>query len=191
MTAVEWLLEKISYQDKDNFIYVSPTISKKDIEQAKEMEKEQIIDACNQTEFEDVDGMGIHDTITKGEEYYNETFKTKKMKSKTLQERADKAELDAKKLIRKQIQDIEKETLEEVKDLAYYRANAEEDYMKVPISVLRYISELEEKSYSEEEVKELAFNFYYDMSRKMSVPENLISENFTNLEEWFEQFKKK
>ena len=191
MTAVEWLLEKISYQDKDNFIYVSPTISKKDIEQAKEMEKEQIIDACNQTEFEDVDGMGIHDTITKGEQYYNETFKTKKMKSKTLQERADKAELDAKKLIRKQIQDIEKETLEEVKDLAYYRANAEEDYMKVPISVLRYISELEEKSYSEEEVKELAFNFYYDMSRKMSVPENLISENFTNLEEWFEQFKKK
>jgi hypothetical protein len=48
----------------------------------------------------------------------------------------------------------------------------------------------QEKSYSEKEVKELAFNFYYDMSRKMSVPENLISENFTNLEEWFEQFKK-
>jgi hypothetical protein len=184
MTAVEWLLKELDINPK-------ATILKDLIEQAKEMEKEQIIDACNQTEFEDVDGMGIHDTITKGEEYYNETFKTKKMKSKTLQERADKAELDAKKLIRKQIQDIEKETLEEVKDLAYYRANAEEDYMKVPISVLRYISELEEKSYSEEEVKELAFNFYYDMSRKMSVPENLISENFTNLEEWFEQFKKK
>jgi len=40
-TAVEWLLEKISYQDKDNFIYVSPIINKKDIEQAKEMEKKQ------------------------------------------------------------------------------------------------------------------------------------------------------
>lgn len=77
MTAVEWLLEKISYQDKDNFIYVSPTISKKDIEQAKEMEKQHIIDACNQTEFEDIDGMGIHETITKGEQYYNETFKKK------------------------------------------------------------------------------------------------------------------
>ena len=30
------------------------------------------------------------------------------------------------------------------KDLEYYRKNAEEDYMPVPISVLRYISELEE-----------------------------------------------
>jgi hypothetical protein len=49
----------------------------------------------------------------------------------------------------------------------------------------------QEISYSENEVKKLAFNFYYDMSRKMSVHENLISENFTNLEEWFEQFKKK
>lgn len=46
------------------------------IKQAKEMEKEQIIDACNQTEFEDIDGMGIHETITKGEEYYNEIFKS-------------------------------------------------------------------------------------------------------------------
>jgi hypothetical protein len=35
------------------------------------MEKQQIIDACNQTEFEDIDGMGIHETITKGEQYYN------------------------------------------------------------------------------------------------------------------------
>jgi hypothetical protein len=46
-------------------------------EQAKEIEKQQIIDACNQTEFEDIDGMGIHETITKGEQYYNETFKNK------------------------------------------------------------------------------------------------------------------
>jgi hypothetical protein len=38
---------------------------------------------------------------------------------------------------------MKQETLEEVKDLAYYKANAEEDYLKVPISVLRYISELE------------------------------------------------
>jgi hypothetical protein len=37
------------------------------------------------------------------------------------------------------------ETLEEVKDLSYWKANAEEDYMKVPISVLRYISELEKQ----------------------------------------------
>lgn len=51
-----------------------------------------------------------------------------------------------------------KETLKEVKDLVYYRANAEEDYLAVPISVLRYISLLEqeiEKRYSEEEVLQL------------------------------------
>jgi hypothetical protein len=29
------------------------------------------------------------------------------------------------------------------KDLNYWKANAEEDYMQVPISVLRYIAELE------------------------------------------------
>ena len=47
------------------------------------------------------------------------------------------------------------------------------------------------RMYSEEEVKMLAFNFYYDMSHKMGVAENLISENRLNAEEWFEQFKKK
>jgi hypothetical protein len=31
----------------------------------------------------------------------------------------------------------------ENKDLEYYRKNAEEDYLTTPISVLRYISELE------------------------------------------------
>lgn len=45
--------------------------------------------------------------------------------------------------------------------------------------------------YSEEEVKRLAFDFYYDMSHQMGVAENLISENRINVDEWFEQFKKK
>jgi hypothetical protein len=44
------------------------------INKAKQMEKQQIEDACNQTEFEDIDGMGIHETITKGEQYYKETY---------------------------------------------------------------------------------------------------------------------
>ena len=35
------------------------------------------------------------------------------------------------------------EEVNPVKDLDYWRENAEEDYEKVPISVLRYISELE------------------------------------------------
>jgi hypothetical protein len=30
-----------------------------------------------------------------------------------------------------------------IKDLDYYKSNAEEEYIKTPISVLRYISELE------------------------------------------------
>lgn len=32
-----------------------------------------------------------------------------------------------------------------------------------------------------------AFDFYADLSRKMNVPENLISENFTHAENFFEQ----
>ena len=39
---------------------------------------------------------------------------------------------------------MKQETIEEAAErLANYRQNAEEDYTKVPISVLRYISELE------------------------------------------------
>jgi len=45
--------------------------------------------------------------------------------------------------------------------------------------------------YSEEELKELAFNFYYDMSRQMGVSEHQISENRINVDVWFEQHKKK
>ena len=49
---------------------------------------------------------------------------------------------------------VEQKILEEAKDLAYWRANAEEDYLQVPISVLRYISQLEQqkRSYSEEDM---------------------------------------
>jgi hypothetical protein len=39
-----------------------------------QMEKEQIEMACNQQEFEDIDGLGICETISKGEQYYNETY---------------------------------------------------------------------------------------------------------------------
>ena len=37
------------------------------------------------------------------------------------------------------------ETEEVVKDLEYWRLNAEEDYITTPISVLRYIGELEKE----------------------------------------------
>ena len=46
-------------------------------EELLEMEKQQIIDACNQEECLGSSGYGIHEDITKGEEYYNVTFKNK------------------------------------------------------------------------------------------------------------------
>ena len=80
---------------------------------------------------------------------------------------------------------MKQETLEEAKDLNYWKNNAEEDYLKVPISVLRYITELEkqqERSYSEEEVLDITKQAY-SMGRS-----NYTIKAFN---EWFEQFKKK
>jgi hypothetical protein len=68
-TATEWLFDKLWDEPRDKFNWFVL------LKQAEEMEKEQIINACNQTDFEDINGMGIHETITKGEQYYNETFK--------------------------------------------------------------------------------------------------------------------
>lgn len=92
------------------------------------------------------------------------------------------------------------EIIKEVKDLAYYKTNAEEDYLTVPISVLRYISELEQevkKSYSEENmVKFVSFvgknyikakGFYYmkgdfEKSMKVSIYQILKQFNKNNHE---------
>jgi hypothetical protein len=43
----------------------------------------------------------------------------------------------------------------------------------------------QERSYSEGEVIRLAFKFYLDMSNQMNVPDNLITKNYTNVDEWF------
>jgi hypothetical protein len=56
-TAVEWLVDEF----KSLGIY-SSTLKEK-CEQAKAMEKEQIIDACNYGDLEEL-----------GEQYYNETY---------------------------------------------------------------------------------------------------------------------
>jgi hypothetical protein len=82
-------------------------------------------------------------------------------------------------------EESKQETLEEVKDLTYYRANAEEDYMKAPISVLRYISELEKRSYSEEEVLDILRNFYTTFDPIKNPPQT------NTIPLWFENFKKK
>lgn len=67
-SSVEWLVNVVQSCIAPDYI------PKEIVEQAKEMEKQQIIDACNQEEFEDIDGYGIHETISKGEQYYKETF---------------------------------------------------------------------------------------------------------------------
>ena len=59
-SAVEFLLEK--FKSQNTLLFAD------DWEQAKEMEKQQIIDACNQIEV-----IGLDHELP-GEQYYNETF---------------------------------------------------------------------------------------------------------------------
>ena len=68
-TAVEWLFEKLWNTDKDKFTWYAI------LKQAKEMEKEQIVDAH-------IEGQRVFDdynhtqwTTDQAEQYYNETFK--------------------------------------------------------------------------------------------------------------------
>jgi len=75
---------------------------------------------------------------------------------------------------------------EEPKDLAYWKENAEEDYMKVPISVLRYITELEERMYSEEDMIQFSAIAYLAM---IDPTNNKSFEEL--LQTWLKQFKKK
>jgi HEPN domain-containing protein len=65
-TAIEWLLEKIN----DEYLY---QYYGKEIEQAKEMEKQQIIDAWTDAKYCNTIGNEIN--YEDGEQYYNETFK--------------------------------------------------------------------------------------------------------------------
>ena len=70
MKAVEWLIEKLG----QNFVYVADTI----IEQAKEMEKEQIMNAWDNGYANGYD-LGKYDDQPNpddAEQYYNETFKS-------------------------------------------------------------------------------------------------------------------
>jgi hypothetical protein len=69
-TAVEWLIET-HFGSIEN---CTPDFRNK-IKQANKMFEQQIIEACNQEEFFGSYGYGICDDLTKGEQYYNETFK--------------------------------------------------------------------------------------------------------------------
>lgn len=71
-SSVEWLEKEIN---KRGPMENNPPQWLKDLyKQAKAMHKKEIIDACNQKEFQDIDGYGIHGTISKGEEYYDQIY---------------------------------------------------------------------------------------------------------------------
>jgi hypothetical protein len=77
-TAVEWLVEQIEsgkieivYSDKIHSIKCIPEI----IQQAKELEKQQIKDACQQGFYDGLDMAKTKKSKFKSsEQYYNETF---------------------------------------------------------------------------------------------------------------------
>jgi hypothetical protein len=80
-TAVEWLFEqlcsdKLSWNKDSNGKLFFDKITSDILQQAKEMEKQQIIDSHgNQTKKSG--GITNHTYILTGEQYYNETFKNK------------------------------------------------------------------------------------------------------------------
>ena len=61
--AVEWLIDKIYFQQV--------TVNRELLDQAKKIEKQQLIDACNQIEV-----IGLDHELP-GEQYYKETFNKK------------------------------------------------------------------------------------------------------------------
>ena len=51
-----------------------------------------------------------------------------------------------------------------------------------------YVPQIKGNSlYTKQQMLDFTWNFYYDLSRKNNVPESLISENFTLVEEYFEE----
>jgi hypothetical protein len=90
---------------------------------------------------------------------------------------------------------IRKKEPKQVKDLSYWEANAQEDYLHTPISVLRYITELEERMYSDEDLRTAYFsgikttgegwNGEYANGNNPSIEEEFQEE----FQEWLKQFK--
>jgi len=73
-TAVEWLVEKLSYRQSDGTIISHHSIITKLVEQALEMEKEQIMDASYYGHLKGWVDDSVENSY--GEQYYNETFKS-------------------------------------------------------------------------------------------------------------------
>ena len=64
LTAVEWLIEQVHTDG----LYSFKTLFEKEIEQAKQMEKEQIINAHGLKYYD------LNEQTINGEQYYNETY---------------------------------------------------------------------------------------------------------------------
>jgi hypothetical protein len=90
-----------------------------------------------------------------------------------------------------------------MKDLNYFKKNAEEDYMKVPISVLRYITELETLLLPQADVSKNCIQFAiwvqdnYSQNKKQGsinpLPKGKMRKDFTDeiytVNEIWEHFK--
>jgi len=76
-TAIEWFTRMLYSPVCVGFISGRRVIPHDIIKQALEKEKEQIIDAANQKIFGDITFTGSDEVITKGENYYNQTYKNK------------------------------------------------------------------------------------------------------------------
>ena len=61
-----------------------------------------------------------------------------------------------------------------MKDLNYYKNNCEEDYIKTPISVLRYITELEKKN----EAEQLILSGVSQQREQLIAVINFINKNY-------------
>jgi len=70
MTAVEWLIENILKHDKSFIEFYNA-----EIQQAKEMEKQQIIDAVEWGNRKGYDEHRLTCILDEDEDYYNETYK--------------------------------------------------------------------------------------------------------------------
>jgi len=73
-TAVEWLVEKLSYSTSDGTIISHHFIINKLVEQAKEMEKQQIVEAHGNKLKKSKDE-GNYEYWFSGEDYFNKTYK--------------------------------------------------------------------------------------------------------------------
>jgi hypothetical protein len=76
-TVIEELIEELKANDVAHGMY---WIKQPDVffEKYLEKEKEQIIDAANQKIFGDITFTGSDEVITKGENYYNQTYNQNK-----------------------------------------------------------------------------------------------------------------